>query len=157
MKSVIIAVLAALLVPACALLDAGHDFGIYDGYVIDEVDGLGWEAEIDETPVTLAEARARCDKLETGGFTDWAVPDYYDAGKLIDVDETQSPYVDHRAFPDLACGPIWFADAAVTDCPAAATNCGGYDFCETTPVTAPVGSDQFMSLCVSYKAGASDD
>jgi Cys-rich repeat protein len=80
-----------------------------DGTVIDDVTGLQWQ--LDAAPPSgccnWTEARALCDNLVLGGFSDWRLPSRVELSSILDFNRASAPYVNTAIFP-AASASQWF-------------------------------------------------
>ena len=81
-------------------------YKITDYTVKDNVTGLVWQRNVDESTYQHAEAMAYCEDLALVGFADWRLPTVSELESIVD-DTRHSPAMDPVAFPGAPPG-IYF-------------------------------------------------
>jgi len=69
-----------------------------NGTVTDNVTGLMWQREDDDTPRTWDNAISYCEGLTLSGHTDWRLPNEYELQSIVDYGR-YDPAIDTTAFP----------------------------------------------------------
>jgi cysteine-rich repeat protein len=86
--------------------EASYAIDAMNGVVVDTVTGLMWEREAAAEASSFEEAKARCDTLSWGGFSDWRLPTRVELVSLTS-DARRNPAIDVDAFPDTPPSAAW--------------------------------------------------
>jgi hypothetical protein len=82
-----------------------------DGFTVtDNVTGLVWQREDDNSPRTWGDAISYCEGLDLGGHTDWRLPAVKELQSIVDYGR-YSPSIDALVFPE-----------AISDCWSSSTH-----------------------------------
>lgn len=82
-----------------------------DGTVIDNVTGLMWQRDDDNTTRDWSAAGAYCDGLTLAGYTDWRLPSKKELQTLVSYDAA-NPAIDSNAFPGTEPSEYWSVTSA---------------------------------------------
>lgn len=77
-----------------------------DGTVTDNVTGLMWQQQDDDTTRTWGEATTYCTDLTLTGYTDWRLPNNNELATIIDYG-ADNPPIDITAFPGTNTSEYW--------------------------------------------------
>ncbi|MCP4752511.1 MAG: DUF1566 domain-containing protein, partial [Proteobacteria bacterium] len=69
-----------------------------DDTVIDNITGLIWQRQGDETQPSKLEASIHCDNLSLAGHSDWRLPDVWELASILDYGN-HHPVIDSDVFP----------------------------------------------------------
>ncbi|MCD6359901.1 MAG: DUF1566 domain-containing protein, partial [Armatimonadetes bacterium] len=85
-----------------------------DGTVTDNVTGLMWQQEDDDTTRTWDEACSYCDDLTLGGYSDWRLPSVMELICIVNYG-TYNPSIDTTYFSGTNAAYYWSATAYALD------------------------------------------
>lgn len=71
-----------------------------NGTVTDNVTGLMWQKEDNNTEYNWEEARSYCNDLSLGGFSDWRLPNIYELTSLLEFATSNDTSIYDDFFPD---------------------------------------------------------
>ena len=77
-----------------------------DGIVTDNVTGLMWQQEDDDTTRTWDEACSYCDDLTLGGYSDWRLPSVMELMSIVNYG-TYDPSIETTYFPNTNAAFYW--------------------------------------------------
>ena len=84
-----------------------------NGTALDTITGLLWQRN-DGGEMTIENARRYCDTLSLGGFTDWRLPNVYEAYSILNHQNT-NPALDVNVFVKTAAQYWWTSDRQLND------------------------------------------
>ncbi|NTV13167.1 MAG: DUF1566 domain-containing protein [Desulfobulbaceae bacterium] len=87
-----------------------------DGTVLDNITGLTWQQQDDDTPRSHAAAASYCRTLTTGGSSDWRLPSLIELTMLVDRG-AHDPAIDATAFPGAKAAAYWTATSSAVASP----------------------------------------
>ena len=77
-----------------------------NGTVTDNLTGIMWQQEHEDTQRDWEDALAHCEGLELGGHTDWRLPDIKELRSIVD-NTTYDPAINETYFLDTVSSPYW--------------------------------------------------
>ena len=81
--------------------------------IVDNVTGLMWQREDDNTTRTWANAISYCEGLTLGGYEDWRLPNEYQLQSIVDYGR-YNPAIDTTAFPGTDPTYYWSSSTSAS-------------------------------------------
>ena len=85
-----------------------------DGTVTDNVTGLMWQQEDDDTTRTWDDATSYCEDLALSGYSDWRLPSAMELMSIVDYG-TYSPSIDTTYFSGTSASYYWSSTTLAND------------------------------------------
>jgi hypothetical protein len=82
-----------------------------DGTVTDNVTGLMWQQEDDDTERTWEQAISYCEALSLSTYSDWRLPNIKEVRSIVDSEQF-GPAIDSTAFPNTISYVYWSSTTA---------------------------------------------
>lgn len=82
--------------------------------VTEQVTGLMWQRDVENTFVPFDDAQRACAALKLGGYNDWRLPSRIELISLLDMSRTQ-PSINLEAFPNAPSEWFWTSTSASDD------------------------------------------